>query len=72
MVSMHNDSQESYHLLIYGEMNHSPLWGKVIVNINHLLLTISSAVNIIIYSYKVKTAKRMEQVVSQSQQYFLS
>ena len=49
----YNYSQESYHLMIYGEMNYSPVWGKVIVNINHLLLTLSSALNIIIYSYKV-------------------
>ena len=49
----YNHSKESYHVLRYGEMRSSPLWGKVIVNLNHLLLALSSAVNILIYSYKV-------------------
>ena len=48
---------ESYHLLRYGEMiqeNEEPLWGKIVIKFSHLLLTLSSAINIIIYSYKVR------------------
>ena len=47
---------ESYHLLLYGEMmpeKQEPLWGRIVIKISHLLLTLSSAVNILIYSYKV-------------------
>ena len=53
---------ESYHLLRYGEMipdKEEPLWGKIVIKISHLLLTLSSAVNIIIYSYKVNIEKRV-------------
>ena len=45
--------QESYHVLRYGGMKNPPLWGKIVVKFSHLLLTLSSAINIIIYSYKV-------------------
>ena len=31
-----------------------PLWGKILIKFSHLLLTTSSAINILIYSYKVK------------------
>ena len=44
---------ESYHLLLYGEMipdKEEPLLGRFVIKISHLLLTLSSAVNIIIYS----------------------
>lgn len=44
--------QESYHILRYGAMENPPLWGKIIVKFSHLLLTLSSAINILIYSYK--------------------
>ena len=47
--------KESYHILRYGAMENPPLWGKIIVKFSHLLLTLSSAINILIYSYKVKT-----------------
>jgi hypothetical protein len=30
-----------------------PLWGRIVIKISHLLITLSSALNIIIYSYKV-------------------
>ena len=53
--------------MIYGEMNYSPVWGKVIVNINHLLLTLSSALNIIIYSYKVRESTAQEQLLAQTE-----
>ena len=37
----------------YGPIKDAPLWGKIIIKISHLLITLSSALNIIIYSYKV-------------------
>jgi len=43
---------ESYHMLRHGKLLHEPLWGKIVIKFSHLLLTLSSAVNIIIYSYK--------------------
>ena len=46
---------ESYHMLRYGKLLEDPLWGKIVIKFSHLLLTLSSAVNIIIYSYKVGT-----------------
>ena len=46
--------QESYHVLRYGSLENPPLWGKIIVKFSHLLLTLSSAINILIYSYKVR------------------
>ena len=45
--------QESYHMLCYGPIKDAPLWGKIIIKISHLLITLSSALNILIYSYKV-------------------
>ena len=45
--------QESYHLLQYGAMTNPPFWGKVVIKFSHLLLSLSSAINILIYSYKV-------------------
>ena len=53
---------ESYHLLRYGEMiqeKEEPLWGKIVIKFSHLLLTLSSAINIIIYSYKVGRTKKV-------------
>ena len=49
----HIKIQESYHILRYGPIKEAPLWGKIIIKISHLLITLSSALNIIIYSYKV-------------------
>ena len=52
---------ESYHLLRYGEMiqeKNEPLWGEIVIKFSHLLLTLSSAINIIIYSYKVGRISR--------------
>jgi len=43
---------ESYHILRYGKMSREPLWGKILIKFSHLLLTTSSAINILIYSYK--------------------
>ena len=45
--------QESYHMVRYGPMEKEPLWGKIIIKFSHLLLSLSSAINILIYSYKV-------------------
>ena len=44
---------ESYHMLRYGKMTTEPLWSKIVIKLSHLLLALSSAVNIIIYSAKV-------------------
>ena len=44
---------ESYHMLRYGKMTAEPLWSKIIIKLSHLLLSLSSALNIIIYSAKV-------------------
>ena len=38
-------------------MENPPLWGKIIVKFSHLLLTLSSAMNILIYFYKVRFVK---------------
>ena len=40
-------------ILSYGQLPHEPLWGRIMIKFSHLLLTLSSAVNILIYSYKV-------------------
>ena len=40
---------ESYHMLRYGKMTAEPLWSKIVIKLSHLLLSLSSAVNIIIY-----------------------
>lgn len=40
-------------MIVYGSLRYEPLWGKVLIKLSHLLLCLSSAVNIIIYSYKV-------------------
>ena len=45
---------ESYHRLLYGDLEHEPLWGKLVIKVSHLLLGLSSAGNIVIYSYKVR------------------
>ena len=36
----------------HGERVH-PMWVMILVKVNHLLLTINSATNILLYSYKV-------------------
>merc|ERR1719300_1738637 len=43
---------ECYQMIVYGALRYEPLWGKILIKISHLLLCLSSAVNIIIYSYK--------------------
>ena len=40
-------------MLCCGPIKDEPLWGKIIIKISHLLITLSSALNILIYSYKV-------------------
>ena len=40
-------------MVLYGELQYEPLWGRILIKCSHLLLTLSSAVNIVIYSYKV-------------------
>ena len=41
-------------MVVYGKMKFTPLWGSIVIKLSHLLLTISSALNIVIYSYKVR------------------
>jgi hypothetical protein len=41
-------------MIAYGKMKFTPLWGSIVIKFSHLLLTISSALNIVIYSYKVR------------------
>jgi len=44
--------QESIYVTFYGQMESEPMWAKIIIKCSHLLLTLSSAINILIYSYK--------------------
>ena len=41
--------------IYYGDLDQlkSPLWARIVIKISHLLLGVSSASNIIIYSYQV-------------------
>jgi hypothetical protein len=41
-------------MLTWGSLRNKPLWAIIIIKLSHLLLTVSSAVNILIYSYKVQ------------------
>ena len=43
----------------HGERVH-PTWVMMLVKVNHLLLTINSATNILLYSYKVEDFKPWE------------
>ena len=43
---------ECYHILHYGKVAVEPLWSKIVIKLSHFLLTLSSALNIIIYSAK--------------------
>ena len=38
----------------YGRLEEHPAWVMILVKVNHVLLTINSATNIVIYSYKVQ------------------
>ena len=40
-----------------GQLEHEPLWGRLVIKLSHFLLGVSSAVNILIYSYKVSQIK---------------
>ena len=40
-------------MIVYGEMKYTPLWGRLVIKLSHILLSLSSALNIGIYSYKV-------------------
>eukprot|EP00092_Neocalanus_flemingeri_P024640 GFUD01026725.1.p1 GENE.GFUD01026725.1~~GFUD01026725.1.p1 ORF type:complete len:407 (+),score=101.90 GFUD01026725.1:197-1417(+) len=43
---------ESYQVILWGELRDEPLWGRILIKCSHLLLSVSSALNIVIYSYK--------------------
>ena len=40
-------------MIVYGSLKYKPLWGRILIKVSHLLLCLSSAVNIVIYYYKV-------------------
>ena len=42
-----------FQFVTHGQLPSPPLWVLILVRINHLLLAINSAVNIVIYSFKV-------------------
>ena len=44
---------EALEMVQSGELTEHPAWVMLLVKVNHLLLTINSAANILIYSYKV-------------------
>ena len=44
---------EALQMVQSGELTEHPAWVMLLVKVNHLLLTINSAANILIYSYKV-------------------
>merc|ERR1719323_1238139 len=39
-------------MIVYGSLKYKPLWGRILIKVSHLLLCLSSAVNIVIYYYK--------------------
>ena len=39
--------------LVYGSLNPEPLWGRLVIKLSHFLLGLGSAMNLLIYSYKV-------------------
>jgi len=43
---------ECYQMIVYGSLKYKPLWGRILIKVSHLLLCLSSAVNIVIYYYK--------------------
>ena len=48
----------------FGSLSEHPAWILILVKVNHLLLAINSAVNILIYSYKVGLIFRVKTVVT--------
>jgi len=43
---------EALQMIRYGELSEQPGWMEPLIKVNHLLLTINSAINIVIYSFK--------------------
>jgi len=52
------DIYECYQMILYGELRYRPLWMRLTIRISNLLLCVSTAVNIIIYSYKAPPENR--------------
>ena len=52
-----NYNQSFIQRIYYGDLAQLkiPLWARIVIKISHLLLGVSSASNIIIYSYQVIT-----------------
>ena len=50
---IHTSETNICKVILYGELKTEPLWGRIVIKFSHLLLTLSSALNIAIYSYKV-------------------
>ena len=40
-------------VVVRGGLTTEPLWGRILIKFSHFLLSLSSALNILIYSYKV-------------------
>jgi len=43
---------ECYQMIVFGSLKYKPSWSRYIIKLSHTLLAFSSAVNILIYSYK--------------------
>ena len=51
-------------VILYGELKTEPLWGRILIKFSHFLLTISSALNIIIYSYNERSQGEQKTLLS--------
>ena len=60
--SFYEYSSESLKVILHGELMEEPLWGRIMIKLSHLLLTLSSALNIIIYSYNAGYPARPSQI----------
>ena len=51
--SFATDHHSSSQMVEHGHLREHPTWIMMAVKVNHLLLTLNSAANIVIYSFKV-------------------
>ena len=51
-VMEYRDPKIFVQMILYGELRYRPLWMRLTTRMSNLLLCLSTAVNIIIYSYK--------------------
>ena len=52
MASKNQRLTVSFQFVFFGELSTPPIWVVILIRVNHLLLAINSAVNIVIYSFK--------------------